>query len=78
MGGSIGEVPIAAIPTGNPAGLNPSKVDVGILATGGFLCSTIAFISSASNVSYFNKASVKRMVRGKDTEGTDRTYLPTS
>ena len=70
MGGSIGEVPIAAMPTGNPAGLNPSKVDVGIFATGGFLCSTIAFISSASNVSYFNKASVKVFCKRQGYRGT--------
>ena len=57
MGGSIGAVPMAAIPTGSPGGLNPSKVEVGSLATGGFLCSTIALISSASRVSYFNRAS---------------------
>ena len=58
IGGSIGGVPIATIPTGRFAGLNPSKDEVGNLATGGFLCSTIALMSSTSSVSYFNKASV--------------------
>ena len=48
---------MAVIPIGKFAGLNPSIPVEGSLETGGFFCSTMALISSASNVSYFNKAS---------------------